>query len=186
MGLEDHVKTKRLWRLRDAQPCTIRRRLDVAIGLGQLDGVGDGDRGDRRAGAAGGVDRARDQRRRDKGPRRVMDQDDVGLVAGERFQSGMDRGLPRRAAAGWRLMPQAGHRFVEQGGIVGIDHRLHREDFGMAAEWLHRAKNHGLPADCTILFWTSRAGAEPAPGCDKDGCGTLGFWHLDKLRANAG
>jgi hypothetical protein len=56
----------------------------------------------------------------------------------------------------------------------------------MAAEWLHRAKNHRLAADYTVLFWTSRAGTEPAPGCDKDGCGTLEFWHLDKLWANAG
>jgi len=93
--------------------------------------------------------------------------------------------LASRAAIDWRLMPQASHRFVEQCSVVRIDHRLHREDFGMAAEWLHRAKNHRLAAEHTILLWASRTGAEPAPGCDKDGCGTLGLWHFAKLRANA-
>ena len=52
---------------------------------------------------AGGLDRARNHRRRDERPRGVVDQDDVRLLAGERFESGMHRGLARRAAIGGRL-----------------------------------------------------------------------------------
>ena len=64
MGLENDVEAERLRRLRDPQPRALRRCFDIAAGVDQLDGVGDRDRGNRRAGAAGGLDRARDQGRR--------------------------------------------------------------------------------------------------------------------------
>ena len=86
-------------------------------------------------------------RRRDEGPRGVVDQHDVGLRRGQRFEAGMHRGLAGRAAIGGRLMAQARDGFVEEGGVVGIDHRLHRNDIGMPAERLHGAEDHGLPAD---------------------------------------
>jgi hypothetical protein len=47
----------------------------------------------------------------------------------------------------------------------------------MGAERLHGAKDHCLPADCAILFWSARAGAKAAPGCDKDGGGPFRICH---------
>ena len=70
-----------------------------------------------------------------------------GFSAGERLKAGMHRSLAGRAAIGGRLMAQSGDRFVEEGGVVGIDHRLHRKDIRMPAERLHGAEDHGLPAD---------------------------------------
>ena len=92
-----------------------------------------------------------------------MDQNDLGPLGGKRFKAGMHRSLACRAAIGRQLMAQAAR------GLV--DHRLHRKDFGVAAEWLHGAEYHRLPADRAILLGPSGAGAKPAPGCDKDGCG---------------
>ena len=100
MGIENHVEAKRLRRLRDSQPRALGRRLDIAGLADLLDGVGDRDRRHRRAGAAGGIDRARNHRRRDEGPRGVVDQNDVGLLGRQRLEPGMHRGLARRAAIG--------------------------------------------------------------------------------------
>ena len=72
---------------------------------------------------------------------------------------------------GRRLMAQAARGVVEHGGVVRIKHRLHGKDLRMAAERLHGAEYHRLPADRAILLGPSGAGAKAAPGCDKDGCG---------------
>ena len=58
MGIENHIEAKRLRRLRNSQPCALGRRLDIAGFADLLDRVCDRDRRHRRAGAAGGVDRA--------------------------------------------------------------------------------------------------------------------------------
>ena len=186
MGVEDDIEAKRLRRLRDPQPRALRRGLDIAGIADLLDRVGDGDRRNRGAGAAGGVDRARNHRRRDEGPRGVVDQNDVGLLARERLESGMHRGLARRAAIGRRRMAQAADGVVEHRGVVGIHHRLHGEHIWMAAKRLHRAEDHGLAADRAILFRSAGAGAKPAPGCDEDGCCTLGFGHWARLKDDSG
>ena len=96
MGIENHIEAKRLRRLRDAQPRALRRGLDIAAVADQLDGVGDGDRRNRSAGAAGGVDRARNHRRRHERPRRVVDQDDVGLLGSPALRA---RHAPRPGAS---------------------------------------------------------------------------------------
>ena len=160
--------------------CAIRSRARSGVAstlpvvADQLDGVGDGNRGDRRAGAAGGIDRARDQRR----PRRRA----ARRRGSERCRASGRRALrvrhaPRPAAsrrhwraAAWRRPLTA---VVEHRGVVGIEHRLHRKDLRMAAERLHGAEDHGLPADRAVLLRSAGAGAKPAPGCDKDGCGPL-------------
>ena len=107
MGVENDIEAERLRRLRDPQPRALRRRFDVSAAVNQLDGIGDRYRGNGRAGTARGLDGARNQRRRDEWPRGVVDQNDVGLLAGERFKPGMHRGLPRRAASCRRLVAQA-------------------------------------------------------------------------------
>jgi hypothetical protein len=106
-----------------------------------------------------------------------VDQHDVGLVDGERLKPGMHLGLARCAAIGGRGMAQAGDGVVEEGDVVGIYNRLNRGDVGMAAERLHGAKDHGLPADGAILLRPAGARAEAAPGCDKDGGGTHRLLH---------
>ena len=156
MGVEDDVETKRLRRLRDPQPRAVRRRFDIAAVADLLDRVGDGDRRNRGAGTAGGVDRARNHRRGHEGPRGVVDQNDVGLLARQRLEPGMHRGLTRRAAIGRWLMAQAGDGLVEDGGVVGIHHRLHGEHVRMAAERLHGAEDHGLAADGAVLLRARR------------------------------
>ncbi len=104
MGVENHIEPERLRRLRDTQPRALRRRFDVSVLRDQFAGIGNRDRGNGRAGAAGGFDRARNQRRRDEWPGGVVDQNDIRLLAGERFKSGMHRGLARCAASCRRLV----------------------------------------------------------------------------------
>jgi hypothetical protein len=91
----------------------------------------------------------------------------------------MHRSLPGGAAVGGRLMAQARNGGVEDGGIIGIYHRLHRKDVRVPAERFHGAEDHGLAADLAILLGPASAGAEPAPGCDEDGCCALGSRHLN-------
>jgi len=105
MRLENHVEPERLRGLRHAQPRPLRRRFDVSGVADQLDGVGDCNGRDRRAGEGRGIDRARNQRGRDEWSRRVVDQNDVGLLAGEGFQTGMHeawRVAPPFAGGAWR------------------------------------------------------------------------------------
>ncbi len=82
------------------------------------------------AGSIGGIDGARNQPGRDEGTRRIVDQDDVRPFAGERFEPGMDRGLPRRAAIRRRLVAQPADRGVEHADVVGMENRLHGRDRG--------------------------------------------------------
>ena len=63
MGLENHIVAERLRRLRDAQPRALGRGLDVAAIADLLDRIGDRYGRNGRAGAAGGIDRARNHRR---------------------------------------------------------------------------------------------------------------------------
>ena len=123
---------------------------------------------------------------RDEGPRGVVDQDDVGLRGRQRLEAGMHRSLTRRAAIGGRLMAQARDGRVEDGGVIGIDHRLHGKDVRMPAERLHGAEDHGLPADLAILLRSTGAGAKPASGCDEDGCSALRSRHLDSNTDESG
>ncbi len=104
MGVENHIEPERLRRLRDTQPRALRRRFDVSAAVDQFDGIGDRYRGNGRAGAAGGFDRARNQRRRDEWPCGVVDQNDIRRLAGERFKSGVYRGLARCPAGCRRLV----------------------------------------------------------------------------------
>jgi hypothetical protein len=76
-----------------------------------------------------------------------MDENDIRLLAGERFQSGVHRGLPRRAAAGGRFMAQCADGVVEHCGVVGVEDRLHCKNLWMTTERLHGAEYDGLPAD---------------------------------------
>ncbi len=186
MRIENDIESKRLRRLRDPQSRALRRCLDIAGFADLLDGVGDGDHGHGSTGAAGRVDRTRNQRCRDERARGVVDQNDVGLLARKRLKSGEHRGLARRAAIGRLCMAQPAHGVIEHRGIVGIDNRLHREQLRMAAECLHRPVDHRLAADLSILFGTSRAGAKSAPGCDKDGCGAVRSGHRDSMKGNSG
>ena len=126
---------------------------------------------------AGSLDRARDHGRRNERPRGVVDQDDVGLRARERFKAGMHRRLPRSAAVRGRLMAQTADRGIEHRDVLGVQNRLHRKDLGMTAKRLHGPENHGLSADRPILLGSTGAGAKAAAGCDKDGCSPLGFRH---------
>ncbi len=58
VGIEYHVILERLRRLRDPQPRPLGRGFDISGTVDQLDGVVHGNRGDRRAGLGGGLDRA--------------------------------------------------------------------------------------------------------------------------------
>jgi hypothetical protein len=79
-------------------------------------------------------------------------------------------------------MAQTDDGFVEHRRVIWIHDRLYGEYIRMAAERFHRAEDHGLSAYCTILFWPACTGAKPAPGCDEDGCCTLGFGHWARLK----
>ena len=186
MRIEEYIETKGLRRLRDAQARAVRRGLDIAAVADLLDRIGDGHRRHGGTGAAGGGDRARNHRRGHERARGVVDKHDVGLLAGQRFQACMYRGLPCRAAMGRRLMAQARDRLVEDRGVVGVDDRLHSKNVWMAAECFHRPVDYGLAADRTVLLGPACAGAKPAPGCDKDGCCTLRSGHRDSMTGESG
>jgi hypothetical protein len=74
-------------------------------------------------------------------------------------------------------MAKAGYGHIKHHGVVRIEHGLYSRDSRMGAERLHGAKNHCLPADCTVLFWSAPASAKAAPGCDNDGGGAFRFCH---------
>ena len=179
MRIENHVEAERLRRLRDAQPRALRRGLDMSAVADQFYRVGHGNCGHRRAGQARRIDRTRDHRCRNEGPRGVMDQHDVGRLARERFQPGADRGLASRAASGRRLVAHVADRLVEHRGIVGVDDRLHGKDLWMAAKRLHRPRNHGSAADGTVLLWPAGPGTKPAAGGDNDSGSPFGCRHRD-------
>jgi len=104
------------------------------------------------------------------------------LLAGERFQSGMHGGLPGRPPGGWRMMAQRADSLTEDGGVVWIDHGLHREDSRMAAKRRHRPVDHGLAANRSILLRSPCAGTQAATGCDNDGGSPLRFRHTTQLK----
>ena len=57
----------------------------------------------------------------DERPRRVVDQNDVGLLRGERFKPGMHRGLARRAAmvgGAWRSPLTASLKIAASSGFT--------------------------------------------------------------------
>jgi hypothetical protein len=83
-------------------------------------------------------------------------------------------------------MAQAADGVLENGAIVGMDHGLHRKNFGVVAECLHRPINHRLAAERTILFWAARAGPQPTPGCDNKGGGPLRFGHATQAKVSFG
>src|SRR5258708_18766541 len=153
MGVEDDVETKRLRRLRDTQACAFRRRFDVSVCVDQLDGIVDRYRGNGCSGARCSLDGARNQRRRDEWPRRVVDQDDIGPLVCERLKSGMYRGLARRAAIGGRLIAQTPDRIVENGGAVGVDHPPHPKKLWVTAEKLPPPRKHRLPPPPALFLW---------------------------------
>ena len=62
MRFENDVVAEGLRCLRNAQPRTLGRALDIAGRADELDRIGDSDGRDRRAGASSGLDRARDHR----------------------------------------------------------------------------------------------------------------------------
>jgi hypothetical protein len=177
MGVENHVEPECLWRLRNSQPRTVRRRFDISGAVDQFDGVGDLYRGNGRAGERRGIDRTRNQRSRDEWPRRIVDQNDVRLLTGQRFQSGAHRGLPGRAAICRGRVAQRTDGRVEHHHIIGIQNRLYGKYLWMTAKRLHGPVNHRLSADRTVLLRASRTGTKPASGCDEDGCSPLCFRH---------
>ena len=85
------------------------------------------------------------------------------------------RVAPPFAGGSWRKPLTASLKIAVSSGLT---HRLHGKDLGMAAERLHGPEDHGLAADHPVLLRSAGAGAKPAAGCDKDGCGTLGFRHV--------
>ena len=77
-------------------------------------------------------------------------------------------------------MREPAHCLVEDGEVVGIQDRLHRRNFRMAAKRLHGAENHALPANGALLFGAAGAGTKTASGCDEDGGGPLRIRHRSR------
>src|SRR5439155_10033903 len=97
--------------------------------------------------------------------------------ARQRLEARMHRCLACCAAIGWRRMAQPADGLVEHCGIIGIHDWLYGKHIRVSAERFHRAEDYGLPADRAILLRPAGAGAEPASGCDEDGCCALRFGH---------
>ena len=148
----------------------------------------DRNRRDRRAGAAGRIDRARDQRRRDEGTRGVVDQHDVGLLRARALRA---RHAPRPAASRRPASAARGckpaHGRIEHRDVVGVQHRLHGRHIRMPAERLHGAVDHGLAADRAVLLRSAGAGAQ-ARGRRRQGWrqyAVISPWDFNELMENA-
>ena len=157
---------KTLRRLHQAQRWRGRAsRRRRPSGVDRLHRIGDRQRRDRRAGSVGGRDRARDQGGAGEGPRRVMDQNDVGLAGGERLEAGAHRSLPGGAAECRRQQvetnPAAEDRTID---IVGLNNRLYEADLWMFYEHGQRAAGACFRRQSAGIAWAYRAPARiPRP-----------------------
>lgn len=142
MRFKDDIETKCLWRLCAAQARAVRRRFDMAGLVDLLDRIRNGNAGHRGAGDLRRSDGALDQGGRHERAGGVVDQHNVRRVTGQCFQSGMYGRLSRRAPIRWIMVPEAAHRLVEHLDVIGIGYGLNRKDLGMAAERLHRTRDH--------------------------------------------
>ena len=151
-----------------------------------ISNVGDLYGGNRRACSGSCLDRARNQRCRDKGSRGVVDENDVRFLGGERLQSGMHRSLTCGPPACRRLVLQLPHGLIENGDVVGIQNRLYGRHLGMSAKRFHRPENNRLAADRAVLLRSTRTCAEAASGRDEDGCSPLRFRHGISIKCRIG
>jgi hypothetical protein len=106
-----------------------------------------------------------------------VNKDNIRLLAGERFKSGVHRSLPGRSAVCGRLVMQVAYRAIEHCRVIGIDDRLDHENLWMPAKWFHGPEDHALAGDGPVLFGPPNAGAEASSGCDDDGCSPIHFSH---------
>ncbi len=157
--------------LRGLSPPEARARHGLGgavLGLGALEGVGDGEGGDRAVGAGQGVQQGLQMRPGDEGPGGVVDQDDFVRSRVERLEAGKHRLGPRAAADGRRPAEQSGQRLVRQGlATVGHNHdQLARaggeQGFGGPAD--HRPAGQVAPL-------LGAAGTGPAARSSRDNYG---------------
>jgi hypothetical protein len=65
---------------------------------------------------------------------------------------------------------EASARCLEQGGIIGMDHRLHEGDRIMPSEEGEARPDHRLAEDMPVLLGQIPARAQPAARCHDHGC----------------
>ena len=170
MGLEQGLEGETLRRLHQPQRIAVERLVDEASGIDGLDGIGHRQRRDRRAGFAGGRDGTRNQRRAGERPRRVVDQDDVGLAGLERLEAGAHRGLPGGAAEYRQKNINSGHRASIEIEVLLPNNRLYEADLAMFYEHGQRAPQHAFATDRPELLGQIAARARSPPSGDYDGC----------------
>ena len=136
-----------------------------------LDRVGDRHARNGRTVVAPGRDRPGDQRGIHVGARRIVDQHDLGRVAGgQGLETGAHRKLTRRAAFDGLgdLGAKRGREFLqaalEEVRRVGGDHRLDPRDRVVRRERRQGAGQDRLPADPAVLLGRTAADADAAPG----------------------
>ena len=176
MRIDDQLEAERLRRLHHAQEAAIERLGHDRIAVDLFHRVGNRDRGDGGAIVFAGRDRARDQRSRQKRPRRVMDEHQIGRCRRrQRLEPRMHRRLPCRAAG------DGGHWANSFGAkcfglepfcrtavkivIIGMNDRLHGADLRMAEKGGERRTNHRLSGYVPVLLGNFTTGAlAPASG----------------------
>ena len=178
VGISDQTETERLRGLNGAQGRPVGRPGDVPPRVDRLDGVEH--RASRHCGAVAsrGFDGTRDEVRRRKRARTVVDQHDVcraRATARQLFEPGPDAVLPRRPAErGIRNAPEPlGRERLDRGGIevavVGMDDGGDRVHVVAAQEEVERAREDGPAAKGPILFGLACAEARSATcGHDKN------------------
>ena len=169
MGREQRREGESLRRLHQPQRVAIERLVDQTLRIDALDGVGHRQSGDRRPGALGGRDRARDQLTGSERPRRVVDKHDIRRTRAQRFQAGTHRGLPGGAAECWRKHRHVGGGGLEKSDILGVNNRQYAADVLSFYEHGQRPPQHDFATDLPELLGQFAARAHSAPGGDNDG-----------------
>ncbi len=170
MGGEDRLEPEPLRGLGAPQASAIDRPGDMIVDPA-LQGVdhrhGDEGTGPVRQRVEGGID----DRGRNEGAGRVMDEHRLRRKRRDGLQSIQDGFLPAASTRGWFRQIEVADRGAVEVVVVGIDH-LYPVDARVANKGPHAVAEQGLSRQPAILFGYFAAKALPAPGGDDKGHAT--------------
>ena len=144
MRLQQGGKTESLRGLHQAHARAVDRVGHAACCIVGFDGVSHADDGDGRSARACGGDRPRNEGRGRERPGRIVHQHEVGSVSLQCLEAGTHGGLPQCSPVHRRQQIEADARRLEQGGVIGMDHRLHEGDRIMPSEEGEARADHRL------------------------------------------
>jgi hypothetical protein len=97
-----------------------------------------------------------------------MDEDKVRPCRAERFQPGVNRGLPRRPAPNRGQVLEPDGRGAKRHRVLRMYHGLHGVDPRMLKKSRQGRADHGFPGNPPILLWKVAADALATSGRNND------------------